>query len=138
MATRFSVLIPTHNREEYVRQAIDSVLSQTFTDYEVFVIDDGSTDRTPELLRSYGHRIRALRQPNQGPEAARNRAAAQASGEYLAFLDSDDLLLPGALEAYDRIIRTLDSPPLMIGAMIYFEDQPPPARAPEARATLEV
>jgi glycosyltransferase involved in cell wall biosynthesis len=138
MATRFSVLIPTHNREEYVRQAIDSVLSQTFTDYEVFVIDDGSTDRTPELLRSYGDRIRALRQPNQGPEAARNRAAAQASGEYLAFLDSDDLLLPGALEAYDRIIRTLDSPPLMIGAMIYFEDQPPPARAPEARATLEV
>ncbi len=138
MATRFSVLIPTYNREEYLRQAIDSVLAQTFTDYEIFVIDDGSTDRTPELLRSYGNRIRALRQPNQGPEAARNCAAAQASGEYLAFLDSDDLLMPCALEVYDRIIRTLDAPPLVIGSMFYFADPQPPAPAPGPRATLEV
>src|ERR1700733_5357754 len=125
MATRFSVLIPTYNREEYLRQAIDSVLAQSFTDYEIFVIDDGSTDHTPELLRSYGNRIRVLRQQNQGPEAARNRPAAQASGEYLAFLDSDDLLLPCALEVYDRIIRTLDAPPLVIGSMIYFADPEP-------------
>jgi glycosyltransferase involved in cell wall biosynthesis len=138
MATRFSVLIPTHNREEYLRQAIDSVLAQTFSAYEIFVIDDGSTDGTPELLRSYGNRIRALRQQNQGPEAARNRAAAQASGEYLAFLDSDDLLMPCALEVYDRIIRTLDDPPLLIGSMTYFADHHPPAPAPGARPTLEV
>jgi glycosyltransferase involved in cell wall biosynthesis len=138
MATRFSVLIPTYNREEYLRQAIDSVLAQTFTDYEIFVIDDGSTDHTPELLRSYGNRIRVLRQQNQGPEAARNRAAAQASGEYLAFLDSDDLLMPCALEIYDRIIRTLDAPPLVIGSMIYFADPEPPAPAPGAQASLEV
>jgi glycosyltransferase involved in cell wall biosynthesis len=138
MATRFSVLIPTHNREEYLRQAIDSVLGQSFTDYEIFVIDDGSTDGTPELLRSYGNRIRALRQANQGPEAARNSAALQASGEYLAFLDSDDLLMPGALEVYERIIRTLDAPPLLIGSMIYFADHAPLAPATGPRATLEV
>jgi glycosyltransferase involved in cell wall biosynthesis len=138
MATRFSVLIPTHNREQYLRQAIDSVLAQTFTDYEIVVIDDGSTDGTPELLRSYGNRIRVLRQQNQGPEVARNCAAAQASGEYLAFLDSDDLLMPCALAVYDRIIRTLDAPPLLIGSMIYFADHAPPAPAPGPRATLEV
>ena len=94
--TRFSVLIPTYNREMHVRQAIDSVLSQTFKNYELFVIDDGSTDGTTQVLQSYGTRIRSLRQQNQGPEVARNNAASQVSGEYLAFLDSDDLFMPCA------------------------------------------
>lgn len=122
MNPRFSVLMPAYNREKFVGQAIDSVLSQTFTDYELFVIDDGSTDKTFEVLESYGKRINALRQANQGPEVARNRAAALAQGEYLVLLDSDDLLLPSALEVYDRVIRAFDSPPLIIGAMTDFQD----------------
>ncbi|MGD1154715.1 MAG: glycosyltransferase family 2 protein [Terriglobia bacterium] len=134
MKVRFSVLIPVHNIEKYVRQTIDSVLSQAFTDYEVIVIDDGSTDQTPQVLESYGTRIKVVRQPNRGPEAARNKAAALAHGEYLAMLDHDDLLLPCALATYDRIIRTFDSPPLIIGSMKFFRDgQSIPAEAQASR-----
>jgi glycosyltransferase involved in cell wall biosynthesis len=125
MAIRFSVLIPTYNRAEHVRQAIDSLLAQSFTDFELFVVDDGSTDETPQLLQSYGTRIRALRQSNHGPEVARNYAAGMATGQYLVLLDSDDMLLPCALAAYDQVIRALDTPPLVIGSMVYFEEGNP-------------
>jgi glycosyltransferase involved in cell wall biosynthesis len=122
MKTRFSVVVPVYNRQELVRLAIDSVLSQTLPDYELIVVDDGSTDRTPEVLRSYGARIRVIRQENQGPEVARDLGATMANGEYIALLDSDDLLLPRALATYDRIIRALDSPALIIGSVTYFQD----------------
>ena len=116
MKIRFSVLIPAYNIEKYIRQTIDSVLAQSFTDYEVIVIDDGSTDQTPQLLESYGTRIKVIRQSNQGPEAARNKAAALAQGEYLAMLDHDDLLLPCALATYDQIIRNFNVRPSSSGA----------------------
>lgn len=116
---RFSILIPVFNREDYVRQTIDSVLSQTFSNYEVIAIDDGSTDGSVAILESYGEKIKIIRQKNQGPEVARNNAAAQARGEYLAMLDHDDVLLPSALATYDQIIRQCDSPPLIIGKMFY-------------------
>jgi len=119
---RFSVLMPVYNRERYLRQAIDSVLSQTFTDFELLAIDDGSTDASLEILRAYGSRITVLEQRNQGAEVARNAAAAVARGEYLAFLDSDDFLLPHALDTYDRIIRQFDSPPVLLGSEIYHRD----------------
>ena len=115
---RFSFLIPTYNREALVKLTLDSVLAQTFTDYEVIVIDDGSTDRTLELLRrSYGSRINLLQQPNSGPEAARHKGAAIATGEYFVLLDSDDLLFPNALAIYDRVIRELAEPPLIFGSV---------------------
>jgi len=117
---RFSVLIPVYNREEYVCQAIDSVLSQAFYDYELIVIDDGSTDRTPDVLRSYGARVKTIHQENRGGEAARSVGAAQAEGEYLAFLDSDDLFLPGALATYDQVINAFNFPALILGSMTYF------------------
>ncbi len=120
---RFSVLIPVFNREDYVRQTIDSVLSQTFSNYEVFAIDDGSTDGSLAILESYGAKIKIIRQKNQGPEVARNNAAAQARGEYLAMLDHDDVLLPSALATYDQIIRQCDSPPLIIGKMFYLQHE---------------
>jgi len=125
MSIRFSILIPAYNRERYVAQAIDSVLSQTFTDHEILVVDDGSTDNTLKVLESYGARIRVFRQSNRGPEVARNTAAGVAKGEYLVLLDSDDLLLPNALMTYDRIIRQFDSPPVIIGALMNFSDQEP-------------
>ncbi len=138
MNPRFSVLMPAYNREKYVGQAIDSVLAQTFTNYELFVIDDGSTDATLELLESYGARIKVLRQSNQGPEVARNKAAALAQGEYLVLLDSDDLLLPDALSTYDRIIRTFDSPPLIIGALTDFQDGEPIPANPQESLPIKV
>ena len=130
---RFSILMPVYNREKYVRQAVDSVLAQTFTDYEMFAIDDGSTDGSAELLKSYGSRIKFIQQRNQGPEVARNKAAASAQGEYLLLLDSDDFFFPHAFATYDRVIRAFDSPPLVLGAEIYYRDGqivPPKAIVP--------
>ena len=82
---RFSVIIPVYNRAKLVKEAIDSVLSQTNKDFEVIVVDDGSTDDTLEMLESYGNQITILSQSNQGPEVARNLGAAQAAGDYIAF-----------------------------------------------------
>src|ERR1700720_3756179 len=127
---RFSVLMPVYNREKYVGQAIDSVLAQTFKDYEIFAIDDGSTDLSAAVLVSYGTRIKLLQQPNQGPEVARNKAAALAQGEYLVFFDSDDYLFPFALETLDKVISSFGMPTLLMGSMERFqegEENPPEA-----------
>ena len=91
---KVSIVIPTYNRARYVTEAIDSVLSQTFLDYEVIVVDDGSTDNTKDVLRRYGDKIRYMYQPNSGVGAARNAGVRSAVGEWLAFLDSDDIWLP--------------------------------------------
>ena len=92
-----SVIIPTYNRGWIIQEAIDSVLDQDFSDYELIVVDDGSDDNTLEILGAYGKAITVLHQPNKGVSAARNRGIAEASGRLIAFLDSDDLWLPGKL-----------------------------------------
>ncbi len=92
-----TVIIPTYNRDWVVGEAIDSVLAQYFSDYELIVVDDGSDDRTPEILAAYGNQISVLRQANRGVSAARNRGIAAAAGRLVAFLDSDDLWLPQKL-----------------------------------------
>src|SRR4051794_36269759 len=91
-----SVVIPAFNRAFILPEALDSVLAQTFKDFELIVVDDGSTDDTEEVLRPYVERrgVRFLPQANQGPAAARNRGIEAARGKYVAFLDSDDLWLP--------------------------------------------
>ena len=94
-----SVIIPTYNRGWAVRDAIDSVLDQDFSDYELIVIDDGSTDNTMQILDTYGERIVVLYQKNKGVSAARNRGIAAASGRFIAFLDSDDIWLPKKLSS---------------------------------------
>jgi glycosyltransferase involved in cell wall biosynthesis len=97
-----SVIMPAYNHARYLGEAIESVLSQTLTPLEVIVVDDGSTDATSEVLDRYKDRIRIIRQVNQGVSAARNNGAAVAMGEYLAFLDADDLW---ALEKLERQIE---------------------------------
>ena len=92
-----SVIIPTYNRGWILREAIDSVLLQGFSDYELIVVDDGSTDDTRAILDSYGQDIIVLRQPNQGVSAARNRGIAESRAQLISFLDSDDLWLPQKL-----------------------------------------
>lgn len=89
-----SVVIPCYNSERYVAQTVESVLAQTYPAIEIIVVDDGSTDATPRVLESYRTRITYLRQANRGPAAARNAGLRVASGAYLLFLDSDDLLTP--------------------------------------------
>jgi glycosyltransferase involved in cell wall biosynthesis len=85
-----SVIIPTYNREKFVVKAIRSVLNQSFRDYEIIVVDDGSKDNTNESLKKYGDSIRYIYQDNSGVSAARNTGVKSAVGEWLAFLDSDD------------------------------------------------
>jgi glycosyltransferase involved in cell wall biosynthesis len=93
-----SVVLPTYNRDAFVAKAIDSVLGQTYSDYELIVVDDGSTDNTPALLEQYGDRINVVRQENRGVSAARNSGIRSASGQAIALLDSDDYWLPKKLE----------------------------------------
>ena len=96
---KVSIIIPTYNRAKYLAAAIDSVLAQTCQNWELIVVDDGSTDETATMLEGYGDRLRYIRQRNQGVSAARNHAFRECQGEFVLFLDSDDLLLPNALEA---------------------------------------
>jgi glycosyltransferase involved in cell wall biosynthesis len=92
-----SVIISTYNRGWILKEAIDSVLAQDFKDYELIVVDDGSSDNTREVLDTYGQDIIVLRQANKGVSAARNRGIAEAGGQLVAFLDSDDLWQPRKL-----------------------------------------
>ena len=94
---KVSVIIPTYNRAEFLRNAIDSVLAQTYHDFELLVVDDGSTDQTRELVAGYGDQLIALFQANRGVSSARNLGIRAATGELVAFLDSDDAWLPEKL-----------------------------------------
>ncbi len=105
-----SVIIPTYNRARYIARAVESVLSQTYRDFEIIVVDDGSSDNTPQVLERYADRIRYVFQENAGPGAARNLGIRVSTGEYLAFLDSDDMWMPsflaktaGALVAHPEV-----------------------------------
>jgi glycosyltransferase involved in cell wall biosynthesis len=100
-----SVIIPAYNVARYLPAAIDSALAQTYPRVEIVVVDDGSTDATPDVIAGYGSRIVAVRQENLGPGAARNRAIAASHGDVLALLDSDDVWLPHRL---DRMVTVLE------------------------------
>jgi glycosyltransferase involved in cell wall biosynthesis len=107
MAPLVSVVIPTYNRAHLIAQALESVYAQTFKDYEVILIDDGSTDGTEELIRkNYHGRLRYVKQENKGISGARNHGIALASGKYIAFLDSDDRWLPEKLERQAAYMET--------------------------------
>jgi len=100
----FSIIIPTYNRRELLKRAIDSVLSQTIADFEIIVVDDGSTDNTLELKNQYPDVI-FLHQKNQGVSVARNRGIEYCNGRYVCFLDSDDLWLPEKLANHKFFIE---------------------------------
>jgi glycosyltransferase involved in cell wall biosynthesis len=97
-----SVVIPAHNSAAFVAEAVESVLAQTFRDYEIIVVDDGSTDHTDEVLRRFGGAIRSHCQPNQGPAAARNAGIGLARGALVCFLDADDVWTS------DKLARQVD------------------------------
>jgi glycosyltransferase involved in cell wall biosynthesis len=109
--TKISIAIPAYNAELYLRQALDSVLAQTCKAHEIIVVNDGSSDRTEEIALSYGRDIRYIKQDNQGLAGARNTAILAASGDWVAFFDSDDIMMPdklcrqiAAIEANPRLI----------------------------------
>jgi glycosyltransferase involved in cell wall biosynthesis len=118
----FSVIIPVYNRWSLLEATLESVWRQTFTDYEIIVVDDGSTDDTPLYLSKPGDRgVTVIRQKNTGPGMARNNGAANAQGEYLAFLDSDDLWFPWTLQTVAELIAKHDRPALISASLLPFK-----------------
>ncbi len=98
---KISIIVPVYRAEDYLPACIDSILNQTFQDFEVILVDDGSPDRCGEICESYAlrdSRIRVIHQENQGQAAARNHALSQAKGEWVCFVDSDDLIHPKMVE----------------------------------------
>lgn len=100
-----SVIIPTYNAGNYLPAAIDSVLGQTIKDIEVIVVDDGSTDNTKEIITPYLNRINYIYQKNCGPSSARNRGISCAKGDYIAFLDADEIWIREKLEIQLNFLR---------------------------------
>ena len=101
MSPQVSVVMPVYNGERYLAEAIASILGQTFADFEFIIVDDGSTDRSPEIVREYAQRdsriLSVFLEKNQGEASARNRGIERASGKYIAAMDSDDISLPDRL-----------------------------------------
>lgn len=95
-----SVIIPTYNTANYIGQAIESVLAQNHSPFEIMVIDDGSTDDTESVVKSFDENIRYVYQENHGPSLARNRGIEIANGGFVAFIDADDVWLPGHLSCH--------------------------------------
>jgi glycosyltransferase involved in cell wall biosynthesis len=120
---QFSVIIPTYNRVAYLKQALSSVWVQTFTDYEVIVVDDGSDDGTQEYLKELGNKALVIRQLNGGPGAARNAGVRIGRGRYVALLDSDDLWFPWTLSVFAQAIEEHGGPHIVGGAFVEFRQQ---------------
>ncbi|HZI46917.1 MAG TPA: glycosyltransferase family A protein, partial [Pyrinomonadaceae bacterium] len=120
-----SVVIPTYNVAPFIAETLNSVFAQTFTDFEVIVVDDGSDDaeELERALEPYLERVRYVRQENLGAGAARNRGVQEARGEFIAFLDSDDLWMPEYLEEQVRFLRA-DGYDLAYADALLFGDSP--------------
>jgi len=106
MNPKVSVVIPTYNSAQFIVETLESVFAQTYEDYEIIVVDDGSTDNTREVLKPYMSRIRYIYKENGGASSARNLGIKSAEGEYIAFLDSDDLWMPEKLEKQMEYFQT--------------------------------
>ncbi|MBI4470320.1 MAG: glycosyltransferase [Acidobacteria bacterium] len=120
----FSVVIPTYNRAHLLPQALESVFTQSFKDYEIIVVDDGSTDGTLDYIRSLNGDLKVLTQPNRGPGAARNVGISVAKGDYVAFLDSDDLWFPWTLATFQKALSSRSWPIHVMGTAVTFSGLP--------------
>jgi glycosyltransferase involved in cell wall biosynthesis len=119
----FSIILPTYNRAQFLPKAIDSVIAQTFVDWELIIVDDGSTDNTKEVVAAYKDpRILYIYQENQERSAARNNGIAKSNGEYICFLDSDDYYLSEKLENLFRVISTNSSKQIVWYDGLLFEN----------------
>ena len=134
-APRLSVIVPAFNVEDYLAESVESILAQTYRDVEIVVVDDGSTDGTAAVAQDYANRLPNLRvvsTPNRGLGAARNLGIRHARGELLAFVDSDDTVLP---EAYESMVRVLDESgsDFVVGGFTRNFGEGPPSMPPRQR-----
>jgi len=119
----FSTVTPVYNRANLIRPTLDSILKQSFEDFEVILVDDGSDDHTVDVIRGYDDdRIRLIEQENAGPGAARNTGVEAARGEYVAFLDSDDLWFLWTPDTCEKVIRNHYFPAFIAGQLHRFRD----------------
>ena len=116
----FSIVMPTFNRADLFREALDSIAAQEFQDFEVIVVDSGSTDETEAVATAFGPRLRLFHQGRNGPGAARNFGCQQAIGEYLIFLDSDDLWFPWTLSTFREVLDREQRPSFVMGCALEF------------------
>jgi Glycosyl transferase family 2 len=134
----FSVIIPSYNRASLIGATLDSILNQQSGDVEIIVVDDGSTDTTLDIIARYGQKVRLLQQENCGPGAARNHGLREATSDYVAFLDSDDLWFPWTTETYSQVIKKHSQPAFIAGCPFIFEsDTQAMPTAPQPLQTLE-
>jgi glycosyltransferase involved in cell wall biosynthesis len=115
-----SVIVPLFNCERFVRESLESVRRQEVANLEIIAVDDGSTDATLRVIEQTGMQVRVLRQRNLGPAAARNRAVRESRGRYLAFIDGDDVWLPGKLKAQLDYIESDGSKPIVFTQFAYW------------------
>ncbi len=119
-----SVIMPAYNAERYIGEAIQSVLDQTLADWELIIVDDGSTDHTAEVVRRFANpRIRYIYQKNAGPSVARNRGLEHAQGTFIAFLDADDLYLPRKLQGQVAFLQQRPEVGLVAGGYHYLDSE---------------
>ena len=104
--TKVSICVPTYNRKDYLKETLDSILAQTYKDYEIVIVDDGSTDGTEDMVKQLGVPVTYHWQENGGDAAARNKLIELARGQYISFIDSDDLLFPDAIERLVEVMET--------------------------------
>ena len=103
---KYSIIIPLYNKGDYIVNTVQSVLQQSFSDFELIVVNDGSTDNGPELLKEIEDaRLTLINKENGGVSSARNLGIAKASGEWITFMDADDIMYPFALETYENVIQ---------------------------------
>lgn len=103
MNPAISIIVPVHNLEAYLRKCLDSILSQTFADFEVIVVNDGSTDKSGEICNAYAKqdaRMKVIHQENGGVSSTRNAGIAQAEGDFIGFIDGDDYLIRICIRSY--------------------------------------
>lgn len=118
-----SICIPTYNRKGYLKETLESVFAQTYKDYEVVIVDDGSTDGTEEMIKHLGYNTRYHRQENAGDAAARNKLIELAAGKYITFLDSDDLLMPDAVERMTTVMQQEAEPVIVYGPYLRIDQR---------------
>jgi len=123
MKPKVSICIPTFNRKDYLKQSLDSVYAQTCRDYELIVVDDGSTDGTGEMIKSRNLPIRYYWQENRGESAARNRLINLAHARFITFLDSDDLLMPDAIEQMMRVMEAESGAVIVYGPYLRIDQK---------------
>lgn len=126
-----SVVIPLYNAERFVAEAMGSVLAQEGAEVEVIVVDDGSSDGSVAVAEGFGGRVRVLRGEHAGIGPARNRGVDAATGEFVAFLDADDLWAPRKLAAQLAALTAANGPDLVFGMMQQFRGGPGEARRPD-------